>query len=246
MIDGCQCDKCEDSFFQHYSIDKALREKVKNDPEQYRKFRLSRLADNKDASEDMEKEKKDMSKTTKAGSKSSSLATNPKATSSKHHDGKTPRTQPVLPISKKVLLSYVRVISIGSHHESACDSFGELLGEHITDLNVLRIVDTPVHWAFCAQMCEHIPQGQCALVTSIKPRKIVLRNIGGLHIPFPPKWSLHDKTKEVVIILSTLRDRYAGMKVSLDLRSERGYPTGTRTSGPLPLLPGSVYQCYFG
>jgi hypothetical protein len=212
----CQCGKCEERFFQHYKVDRKLRETMKGDPTKFRKVRLSRLVDNKDALKDLEKEKRGISQA-KAGSTSS---TDPKAASSNHHDGESPLSKPVLPISKTVLLSYVGVISVGSHHESACDSFGELLGKHLTDLDVLRIVHTPVHWAFCAQMCEHIPQGQCALVTCLKPRKIVLHNIGGLHIPFPPKWSLHEKTKEVVIILSTLRDRYAGMNVRLDLLSE--------------------------
>lgn len=118
-----------------------------------------------------------------------------------------------LPISKKELFGYVRVLTLGGHHESACEIYAEQLEKYMTNLEVLRIVETPAHPFQTFALCENIPGGSCPFVDAVNPRKLVVRNVSGKPLPFPPLWELADRTKEVVFVLPTEHQRYGDMKV---------------------------------
>lgn len=114
-----------------------------------------------------------------------------------------------LPFSKKELLSFVRVLTLGSHHASSCARFYVPFLKYMTNVEVFRIVDTPVYEAITALVCGNIPTDSvpkvpCPIISAINPRKLVLRNLSYKTIPFPPLWSLNDKTKEVVLVFPTV------------------------------------------
>lgn len=119
-----------------------------------------------------------------------------------------------LPISKKDLLRCVRVLTLGSHHESACDIHCAQVLEYMQDVEILRIVETPCAPHRTFHICENCPGGSCPIIDALNPRKIVVRNVSGLPVPFPAMWKASTKTKEMVFVLPTKMIAYTGIKVS--------------------------------
>lgn len=114
-----------------------------------------------------------------------------------------------LPFSKQELLSFVRVLTLGSHKADICARFYVPFLKYTTNVEVFRIVDTPLHEAVTMPLCENmpvnnVPQHPCPITSAINPRKLVLRNLSHKTIPFPPLWSLNSNTKEVVLVLPTV------------------------------------------
>lgn len=112
-----------------------------------------------------------------------------------------------LPIPKTELLSFVQTLSLASHHESACDCYANSLTKFLTALDTLRVVETPSMWAATFFICENIPHGNCPILEALVPRKLVVRNVTGNHLPVSPGWSVPRETEEVVLFLSTVMDR---------------------------------------
>lgn len=119
----------------------------------------------------------------------------------------------LLPISKKDLLRCVRVLTLGCHHESACEIHSARVEEFMQGVEVLRVVESPCAPHRTFHICENIPGGSCPIIDALNPRKIVVRNISGLPVPFPPTWKANTKTKEMVFVLSTQLMAYTGSKV---------------------------------
>lgn len=119
-----------------------------------------------------------------------------------------------LPISKKDLLRMVRVLTLGGHHESACEIHAPQAEEFLQGVEILRIVETPCAPHRTFHICENIPGGSCPMIDALNPRKIVVRNVSGHPVPFHPMWKANDKTKETVFILPTKLMAYSGADVS--------------------------------
>lgn len=119
-----------------------------------------------------------------------------------------------LPISKKELLGMVRVLTLGSHHESACEVFSTQVEKFMQGVEILRIVETPCAPHRTWYLCENCPGGSCPIVEALNPRKIVVRNVSGLQIPFPALWKANTKTKEMVFVLPSKMMAYTGADVS--------------------------------
>lgn len=115
-----------------------------------------------------------------------------------------------LPLSKRELLSFVRVLTLGSHHSFSCAVWYTSFRKYVTNVEVFRIVDTPVHDGVTAPICSSpdsdtgVPETPCPIISAINPRKLVLRNLSHRSLPFPPLWSLNSNTKEVVFIIPTV------------------------------------------
>lgn len=120
-----------------------------------------------------------------------------------------------LPISKQDLLRRVRVLTLGSHHESACGIHCDQVIKFMQNVEVLRIVETPCAPHRTFHICENVPGGSCPMIDALNPRKIVVRNVSGLAVPFPVGWKASDKTKELVFVLPTKLISYTGKKVRL-------------------------------
>lgn len=119
-----------------------------------------------------------------------------------------------LPLSKRQLLAHVRILTVSTHHESACEIYAPHAAKYLVNLETLRIVETPNTPFQTFHICENIPGGSCPLIDGLAPRKLVVRNISGLPLPFPPLWTANPKTKEIVFVLPTELAAYAGKKVS--------------------------------
>lgn len=119
-----------------------------------------------------------------------------------------------LPLSKRQLLAHVRVLTLSGHHESACEGYAPHAAKYLVNLEILRVVEMP-HTPFTTfHICENIPGGSCPLIDNLAPRKLVVRNISGLRLPFPPSWTANPKTKEIVFVLPTESAAYSGKDVS--------------------------------
>lgn len=102
-----------------------------------------------------------------------------------------------LPISKKDLLRMVRVFTLGSHHESGCEIYSEEVEEFMQGVEILRILETPCAPHRTFHICENCPGGSCPLIDTLNPRKIVVRNVSGLSVPFPAMWKANSKQQQV-------------------------------------------------
>lgn len=122
-----------------------------------------------------------------------------------------------LPISKKDLLRLVRVFTLGSHHESGCGIYSKHVQEFMQGVEILRILETPCAPHRTFHICENCPGGSCPIVDALNPRKIVVRNVSGLEVPFPAMWKANSKTKEMVFVLPTKMMSYTGKDVSFGL-----------------------------
>lgn len=130
------------------------------------------------------------------------------------HTGRKDGPEVQLPLSKRELLACVRVLTLGGHHESACAIYGPMATALLAGVEVLRVVETP-HGAYeTFHLCENVPGGSCPLVDAVRPRKLVVRNISGLPLPFPPLWEAAARTEEIVFVLPTTQAAYAGPAVS--------------------------------
>lgn len=119
-----------------------------------------------------------------------------------------------LPLTKQELLSCVRVLTLGSHHRSACSFHCWKAAEYLTNLEVLRIVETPQTQFETQRICQ-FHGSTCSLVEVTRPRKIVVRNVSQCSLPFKASWRLSERTKEVVFVFPTKADRYDSATVSL-------------------------------
>ncbi|WOO78072.1 uncharacterized protein LOC62_01G001625 [Vanrija pseudolonga] len=85
---------------------------------------------------------------------------------------------------KVPLLGYVRVLSLGSHHDCLCDFYGKDIGPLLHQLDTLRLVATPKNPFGCHDLCDLASKVEtweaaiCPLVESTTPNKLVLRNQG--------------------------------------------------------------------
>lgn len=118
-----------------------------------------------------------------------------------------------LPLSKRQLLAHVRILTLGGHHESACEIYAPHAAKYLVNLETLRVVETPHNPFQTFHICENIPGGSCPMIDSLAPRKLVVRNISGLALPFDPLWVANPKTEEIVFVLPTELAAYAGKKV---------------------------------
>lgn len=102
---------------------------------------------------------------------------------------------------KRALLSYTKVLTIGTHHSCSCDLFAEQWADLFPNVEVLRIAPRkssdalgrsvaftpfnlvptchPGHNACASSLTP------CSLLTKLRPSKIVLRNMDGSAFPVP-------------------------------------------------------------
>lgn len=115
--------------------------------------------------------------------------------------------------TKRELLSHMRVISIGSHLSSACESYAEVLKTYATNVQVFRFVQIPHSSGSCFRFCERrlCPFHFCFRHT----HKLVFRNCFWNKLPIPAAWDLDKATKDVVVVLPVYLQRYSGRDVSL-------------------------------
>lgn len=161
-----------------------------------------------------------------------------------------------LPLSKKELLSFVRVLTLGSHHGNSCAVYYTPFRKYVTNVEVFRIVDTPVHEGVTVLVCcgipdDGVPQVPYPIISAINPRKVVLRNLSRLSLPFPPLWSLNSNTKEVVIVLPTvaayLHDPTVSFvtqtraDISPPRESQSAWPGPSKASSTPPTSSGSSF-----
>lgn len=110
---------------------------------------------------------------------------------------------------KAELLAHVRVLSLGSHHACMCHVYGVSIGPLLKHLDTLRIVHTPTTPIVVDDICDN--GYYCPLFDSMKPRKLVFRNVG--HKPlfscqgWHEKWR-EDTLEEVVSVLPTNGSAY--------------------------------------
>ncbi|KAL1408039.1 hypothetical protein Q8F55_004836 [Vanrija albida] len=146
------------------------------------------------------------------------------------HDDKRLKTIPPLPFGKfkPTLLSYVRVLSLGSHDRCVCSVFGDRLARLLCNLDTLRIVPAPdgmdpmdgyrpqvkllCHHENECDFCDYADE--CLIFVNLKPRKIVLRNIDDTPWceagwPRASDWN-SDRLEEAVWVLPFTGDVYDG------------------------------------
>lgn len=79
-----------------------------------------------------------------------------------------------LPLSKKELLSFVRVLTLGSHHGESCAVYYTPFRRYVTNVEVFRIVDTPVYDGVTVPVCSSFavngaPDSPCPIISAINP-----------------------------------------------------------------------------
>lgn len=108
------------------------------------------------------------------------------------------------PSFKETLLSFVRVLTVGSHHACVCHTYEEA-AELFTGLDILRIVPDSIDIFTLALTCDG-NMHPCPFFTNLWPRKIVLRNMDVYGAPVPPhgesEWEV-PTVEEVVYVFPT-------------------------------------------
>ncbi|WOO78074.1 uncharacterized protein LOC62_01G001627 [Vanrija pseudolonga] len=105
---------------------------------------------------------------------------------------------------KAELLAHVRVLSLGSHHACMCHVFGQCIGPLLKRLDTLRIVHTPATPITVNVICDN--GYYCPLFDSMRPRKLVFRNVGQEPLFCCQGWNhewKQDTLEELVHVLPT-------------------------------------------
>ncbi|WOO77976.1 uncharacterized protein LOC62_01G001528 [Vanrija pseudolonga] len=94
---------------------------------------------------------------------------------------------------KRSLFKHTEVLTVGTHHTCFCDLFRESLTTLFPNLRTLRIAPSKSERPFeLAHTCDSL--SPCPLLTNLKPRKIVVRNLDGGGLPIPDNyiWDVPD------------------------------------------------------
>lgn len=94
---------------------------------------------------------------------------------------------------KRSLFKHTQVLTVGTHHTCFCDLFRESWATLFPNLRTLRIAPSKSDRPFeLAHTCDSL--SPCPLLTSLKPRKIVVRNLDGGGLPIPDNyiWDVPD------------------------------------------------------
>lgn len=96
---------------------------------------------------------------------------------------------------KRLLLANTEVLTIGSHHSCACGLIADEWATLFPNLKTLRI--SPSKSDNVPFLLKHacdklLSDGDCPLLTSLKPRKLVLRNVDGtgFYNPRSSRWNI--------------------------------------------------------
>lgn len=119
-------------------------------------------------------------------------------------DTNSPVGRPAITNFKAPLLGHVRVLSLGSHHCCDCRFYGTNVGPLLKNLDTLRIVPAPLAPFTIGALCDN--RGFCPLFSSLSPRKLVFRNVGGKPVfrvrENVDNWN-RSRLEEVVYVLPT-------------------------------------------
>ncbi|WOO78061.1 uncharacterized protein LOC62_01G001614 [Vanrija pseudolonga] len=121
------------------------------------------------------------------------------------------------PLSRKgLLLSQVRVLSLGSHDQYFCDEWGPIAGELLTAVDTLRLVPAPVTTVVLQPFCASSPAyEECHFLANLRTvRKVVMRNIDQHNrgLGFLTSSALAS-VKELVLVLPTDPHRSIGCEI---------------------------------